>query len=227
MLNWDGTGPYGTGPNNTVYATTVKIYNARDQVTQIRQYAGPEGSGTQQDTTMIYDGYGRLKTRHVPEQNVGTNTVWTYNADDTVNTVTDARGATTTFGYSGTNRRLVKTKTHTLSGSPTINVSYNYDAVGNRTSMADGLGSITYARNQLSQLTSETRTFTGVGSFTMNYGNNLAGQLTSITDPFGASFTYQRDSRGQLKAVTGSPYAGFTTYVNDVNYRAWGAPKKY
>ena len=65
MLNWQG---------GSVYSATVNTYNARDQVTQVRQYAGPEGSGTYQDTTMTYDGYGRLKTRHVPEQNAGANT---------------------------------------------------------------------------------------------------------------------------------------------------------
>ena len=59
ILNWQ---------NGSVYSATVNTYNARDQVTQVRQYAGPEGSGTYQDTTMTYDGYGRLKTRHVPEQ---------------------------------------------------------------------------------------------------------------------------------------------------------------
>ena len=62
LLNWQG---------GSVYSATVKSYNVRDQVTQIRQYAGAEGSGTYQDTTMTYDGYGRLKTKHVPEQNPG------------------------------------------------------------------------------------------------------------------------------------------------------------
>ena len=36
VLNWQG---------GAVYATTVNSYNQLDQVTQIRQYAGAEGSG--------------------------------------------------------------------------------------------------------------------------------------------------------------------------------------
>jgi YD repeat-containing protein len=64
-----------------------------------------------------------------------------------------------------------------------------------------------------------------VGTYSLTYAYNLADDLTSVTDPFGASFAYQRDSQGQVKAVTGSPYAGFTNDVTDVNYRAWGAPK--
>jgi len=61
--------------DGTVYSTTVNTYNAPDQITQLRQYAGPQTSGTFQDTTITYDGYGRLTTRHTPEQNSGTATV--------------------------------------------------------------------------------------------------------------------------------------------------------
>jgi YD repeat-containing protein len=59
----------------------------------------------------------------------------------------------------------------------------------------------------------------------VSYLYNLAGQLTSVTDPFNASFTYTRDVQGRLKTLTGSPYAGTTNYITDVQYRAWGAPK--
>lgn len=212
LFNWEG---------GTVYATTVNTYNARDQITLSRAYAGPEGSAFQ-DTTQAYDGFGRLQTKHVPEQSG--NTVWTYNADDTVSTITDARGAITTFGYAGTQRHLVKSISYALSGSATINVSFDYDAAGNRLLMTDALGSVSYSYDQLSQLTSETRAF-AVGNFTINYAYNLASQLTSVTDPFGASFSYTRDLQGRLKSVSGSPYAGLTSYITDVQYRAWGAPK--
>src|SRR5260370_27495721 len=59
VLNWD----------STVYSTTSNTYNARDQVILVRQYQGADTSGTYQDTSLTYDGYGRLLTRHVPEQN--------------------------------------------------------------------------------------------------------------------------------------------------------------
>src|SRR6185369_14405501 len=130
--------------------TIVNTYNVRDQVTQVLKYAGPEGSGTFQETTMSYDGYGRLQARHLPEQNVGSTTSWTYNSDGTINTITDARGAVSTYGYAGNNRGLVKTITHTLAGSPTVSVSYNYDAAGNRTTMTDPSGSVAYSYDQLS-----------------------------------------------------------------------------
>ncbi len=209
---------------NEVYSTTVNTFNARDQVTLVRQYQGGDTSGVYQDTTMSYDGYGRLHTKHVPEQEVNTATTWDYNIDDTVNTVTDARGATATFGYN--NRHQVTSATHTLSGQSTIALSYGYDAAGNRTSMTDPLGNKSYSYNQLSQLMSETRTF-DVGTFTLNYDYNLAGELTKITDPTNMTINYAYDNAGKLNGVTGSDnlFAGVSNYASNFQYRAWGGLK--
>ena len=216
VLNWQG---------GSVYSATVTTYNVRDQATEVRQYASAEGAATYQTTTMGYDGYGRLQSRHVPEQDPNTFTTWTYNADDTVNTITDARGAVTTYSYAGTNRHLVKQITSTLSGSPTITTSFTYDAVGNRQLMSDGSGSVSYSYDQLSQLTSEVRTFTGFGSFSLSYSYNRAGELTSITDPFGAQVGYNYDNAGRLSAVTGANFASVSSYASNLEYRASGALK--
>ena len=232
VLNWQG---------GSVYATSVTSYNVRNQVTQTREYAGAEGSGTYQDTIMTYDGYARLKTKHVPEENTGTSTTWNYNVDSTINTVVDARGATITYGYTGTNRGLVKSTTYTLSGSPTLNASYNYDAVANRISMTDTSGTSLYAYNQLSQLTSESRTFSGVsGSYALNYSYNLAGQLSTIAIPLTSQqIGYNYDTAGRLSGVTGSGFSAsyynwqtqqyltqnVTSFASNILYRAWGAKK--
>lgn len=215
ILNWAG---------GSVYSATVNTYNLRDEITEVKQYAGPEASSTFQVTTMAYDGYGRLTSRHVPEQSPGTATVWTYNADDTVNTITDARGASQTFTYN--NRHLRTSITYAAPAGVALpsNVTFSYDAAGNRSTMTDGFGIKTYQYNQLSQITQESREFP-VGTFAINYSYNLGGQLIGITDPFNASFSYTRNAQGQLKAVTGSPYAGFTNYITNVTYRAWGAAK--
>jgi uncharacterized protein RhaS with RHS repeats len=50
-----------------------------------------------QESVMSYDGYGRLLTSKAPEQ--ATATSYSYYADSTTNTVTDARGASATFTY--------------------------------------------------------------------------------------------------------------------------------
>ena len=241
IRNWNGTSLFGTGDDSTVYSATVNIYNARNQISQVRQYAGAEGSATYQDTIMTYDGYGRLKTKHVPEEDIGTKTTWTYNADDTIDTVTDARGAVTTLGYAGSNRGLVKTATHMLPGSPTINVSYNYDAVGNRTSMTDPSGTVIYEYNQLSQLISEARMFAGVnGSYALNYSYNLAGELTSLSIPFTSQqIGYTYDNAARLNGVTASGFSAsfynsqtqqtqtqtLTSFASNTLYRAWGGRK--
>ena len=115
-LKWD----------QTVYATTSYNYNARDQITTSSQ------SG--QIRTFNYDGYGRLSSKITPEQ--GTMN-YSYFADDAVQTVTDARGASTTFAHNS--RHLVTGITFGVPGgvAATPNLSFAYDDAGNRTSMTE------------------------------------------------------------------------------------------
>jgi YD repeat-containing protein len=155
VLNW----------NASVYSTVVERFNVRDQVLSTRQYAGAENLFNQNQTTsMTYDGHGRLKTQHLPEQDENKNT--TYNSDDSISSVTDARGASAIYNYNG--RGLLEQISYGLPNPNPTNiqtaptVSFSYDAVGNRTQMTDGLGTQTYAYDQLSRLTSETRSFTGL-----------------------------------------------------------------
>lgn len=218
ILNWSG---------GSVYASTVNSYDVRDQLTDVRQYAGPAGSSTFQTTTMTYDGYGRLKTRHVPEQNAGAATTYAYNDDDTLLSVTDARGAVTSYTRNG--RRLVTGISYSVppgSGIPApAPVSYSYDPAGNRSEMLDGLGAVTYTYDSLSRLTSETRSIAQASpaTYTIGYQYNLAGQLSSITDPNNNTINYTRDATGRITAITGASFAGVTAYVSNMRYRAWGA----
>jgi YD repeat-containing protein len=233
ILNWDGPGPFGTG--GTVYSATVNSYNARDQVTRVRQFQGPDTSGTYQDTVITYDGYARRKTSHAPEQQVDPNngsstdhTTWDYNTDDTVQKITDPRGASESFSYNP--RRLVTAITYAAPAgiTATANVSHSYDPAGNRTSMSDGMGSMSYGYDQLSRLTSETRTITGIGTYPLSYTYNLAGAMASITDPFGAQISYNFDGAGRVASVTGSAFAGVSNYTSNtsnIQYRAWGGQK--
>lgn len=226
VLNWDGS----------VYSTSKSFFNGRDQVTLARQYAGADNSSTYQDTTMTYDGYGRLKTQHRPEQNAGTVTTYNYYADDRIQQVVDARGATSNYSY---DNRGLTTQVSTTSPNPstipiTPTVTYNYDNLGNPTLMTDGLGNVTYEYNQLSQLTAEVRQFndslpnapTAGNKFRIQYGYSFSGQLSSITDPYGQQINYAFDKIGRLNQVNGStPFDGVTNYANSPAYRAWGALK--
>jgi YD repeat-containing protein len=91
--------------------------------------------------------------------------------------------------------------------------------------MTDPQGSTSYGYNQLSRMTSETRTIAGLGNYTIGYDYNLAGELKSITDPAGATINYGFDGTGRLNAVTGSTFGGVTTYASGLQYRAWGGLK--
>jgi YD repeat-containing protein len=207
--------------NNNVYTTTTQAYNALDQTTTITRQQG--GGGPSQVTTFGYDGYGRLSTRQFP--NASAPSSFVYNADDTLQTVTDARGASSSFSYN--NRHLVTGITYGAPGgvAATPNVTYSYDEAGNRTSMTDGLGSATYHYDTLSRMDWETRGLTGVGSFTINYAYNLGGQLTSVTDPANDSVSYVYDRTGQIAAINGSNYGGVTQYASGLQFRAWGGLK--
>ncbi|MGH9875196.1 MAG: hypothetical protein ACRD9S_22300 [Pyrinomonadaceae bacterium] len=153
-------------------------------------------------------------------------TAWDYNADDTVQKITDARSAYQTLSYNA--RQLVTGVSYGASGSGIQNapsVSFAYDAAGNRTSMTDGLGSASYSYDQLSRLTSESRTITNVGTFPLTYSYNLANELTSIADPWSATVDYGFDATGRMNNISGSGYGSVSQFASNLQYRAWGALK--
>ncbi|HEY3581096.1 MAG TPA: RHS repeat-associated core domain-containing protein, partial [Pyrinomonadaceae bacterium] len=197
--------------------TTNYEYNARDQLTKITQQ-------NDRVRTFNYDGLGRLLNRITPEQG---QTNYTYFDDGLPQTITDARGAKATFTYNP--RHLVTGIAYDTTQAPGVSqtsaVTFGYDAAGNRTSMGDAFGTMTYAYDQLSRMTSETRNITNVGSFTLTYGYNFSGQLTSFTNPWGAQVGYSYDQAGRLTDVTGSGYAGVSIYASGLTYRAFGGIK--
>jgi len=229
-LNWQ---------DGSVYSTSVNSYNARDQVTSSRQYQGTEASGIYHEIWMTYDGYGRLNTKHVPEQQANAtisgstdHTIWAYNVDDTVLSVTDARGVTATFGYN--TRHLLTAINHPAAQNlpasvpATANVTYAYDAAGNRMSMSDDSGnSVSYLYDSLSRLTSEARQFAGLtGTFTLAYQYNLGGQLKTVSDPGAAtSFSYTTDNSGRLSSVDSTGLGATAPLASNAQYRASGALK--
>jgi RHS repeat-associated protein len=210
-----------------IYATTTYTYNARDQITQLSQQGRLR--------TFQYDGHGRQWKKTTPEQ--GT-VEYLYNADDTLASMKDARGAKALFGYN--NRHLVTSLSYDLSGvlagqsvAATPGVTYTYDAAGNRLSMTERnsanaiVGSTTYHYDQLSRMDWEERSFGAglAGTYRLSYTYNLAGQLTRVTNPWAAQVSYTYDYAGQLTGVTGANYAGVATYAQNLQHRAFGGVK--
>src|SRR6266850_1049032 len=218
--------------SGTVYSTSENTLDALDHVTQVTQTNN--ANSVNQVTTMGYDGYGRLHTKHLPEQSANTATTYAYNDDDTIHVVTDARGASATYSYN--NRHLVHTiEYYAPSGvSSTPNVTFEYDAAGNRTSASSSVGTSTYSYDSLSRLTSESYQFGDIsGTYTLNYAYNLGGELTSLSIPFTSqSIGYSYDSTGRLSSMSASGFSASYSYtqtvssfISSIAYRAWGAPK--
>lgn len=225
IFKWDGS---------TVYTTTEHKFDGRDQIlftTQTDNTANPQ---TSQTVSMTYDGHGRMMKRHYPIEDANTHTVWAYNDDDSIATITDPRGAITAYTYENVNddpkRRLITKIQYTphSGGVDTPDVVFSYDNAGNRTGMdTDGVSNVTYAYDSLSRMTSETVDFDDLtNNLTIGYSYTLSG-LKSITDPFGSEVEYTHDKAGKLTAVTGDPFGDNTTgnYLDNIQYRAFGQLK--
>lgn len=94
--------------------------------------------------------------------------------------------------------------------------------------MQDGLGTVSYNYNQL---TDETRAFAdnlpsaplAGNAFKLEYDYTLAGQLKSLKDPFGQQFNHAYDKVGRLNSVAGATaFGGITTYASNPQYNARG-----
>ena len=207
-LNWD----------QSVYSTTTYTYNVRDQLTQMSQQG--------QTRTLNYDGHGRLWKRTTPEQG---QMEYSYNKDDTLKWVKDARGVKTNFSYSSRHQRtsISYDLANVLPGqnvAATAGVTMQYDAGGNRTLMSDGLGSVTYSYDNMSRLQWEERNFTGIGIYRLTYAYDNAG-LASITNPWGSQVSYAHDHTGSVTGITGSGAVSAGTYASGMQYRAFGSLK--
>lgn len=262
VLNWENGTPYSTSVNT--YDVLDRLLYQRDfkQGTTPTQDAETTctSSTNCQRTKIVYDSYGRLKERWLPSyctapsagSTACTETTpyvnYEYNSDDTLYRLTDPRGVKATYAYNS--RHLVTSITYDALANavlpsplpsrpiPSPNVTFGYDAAGNRTSMDDAPGSVSYTYDTLSQLTAETRTFDQGGvtrSFQLQYQYNLVGQLKQLTDPWSATVTYNRDKTGRETGLTATGYKdqnqwtnrNVTTFASNIRYRAWNGIKDF
>jgi YD repeat-containing protein len=122
---------------------------------------------------------------------------------------------------------------------PLVKVTtFDYDNSGNRIKMTDETGYTTYEYDNLSRIKTENKHLRDEWNisqhdFSIQYGYNLIGQIKSVTDPFGQRIDYGMDKIGKLKEITGTPFTSndgtgavsVTDYIDNIEYRAWGAVK--
>ena len=141
-------------------------------------------------TTFLYDALGRLTSETDPLSHT-----WTYGYDGLGSRVSllDANGATTTYSYDALGRQ-----TGIDYPTPDSDVSFTYDAAGNRHTMVDGVGTTTWTHDALNRPTAILDPY----SATVAYGYNAGGLRTSITYPDSKQVGYAYDLAGRLHVVT-------------------------
>jgi RHS repeat-associated protein len=152
--------------------------------------------------TYGYDDANRRETVTSPMSEA-----WSYTYDPAGNLYqkTLPSSGTITYSHDADNRLTAIA----YSNSPTTpNVTFSYDAAGNRIQMTDGAGTVSYTYDDLNRLTEVTR-----GSDTFGYGYDDVGNLTSRTYPDSTAVDYTYDDANELATVaTGSTT---TTYGYD------------
>ncbi|MCP4362187.1 MAG: RHS repeat protein, partial [Chloroflexi bacterium] len=134
---------------------------------------------------------------------LGNQTYIAYNALGRRIKMTDGNGDVTQYSYDGLNQ--LKTTTY-LADSETV--TYTYNAAGNRTQMADSLGTTTTVYDDLYRVITVTNPFTG----NVGYEYDLVGNRTGLVYPDGHTITSTYNADNRLIQVEDWD-GGFTTYT--------------
>jgi RHS repeat-associated protein len=185
--------------------TTKYTYDADNERTKVEK---PDGAILE----TAYDGAGSISSqtdankhattyaRNVLEQPVevidplGRKTVREYDAAGNLIKVTDPAERTTSYSYDAADRLIGIN----YSEEATPDVSFEYNADGNRVKMIDGTGESTFAYDQLGRLT-ESRN--GHGE-TVKYAYNVGEEQTGIVYPNGKEVSRGYDNAGRLESLT-------------------------
>ena len=195
--------------------TTKYEYNKNGNLTAVVENFVAYGSVDNQTnvrTEYTYDHNGNLLT--IRDANGHTVNTYTYDALNRVLNDTDALGAVTSYTYdvAGNMTQMLDANGVTITYSYNANnqltkvdypgtdqdVVFTYDAAGQRTGLADGVGSTTWTYNALGQPTAITDPF----QKTVSYGYDAVGNKTTLTYPDGKAVNYAYDAGNRLSTVT-------------------------
>ncbi len=140
-------------------------------------------------TSYSYDGLGRLLKKAYPDNTTET---FTYDTKGNILTATNANIAYT-FGYN-TNGKVTS-----VTDSNSRVVSYQYNALGNKTKLVYPEGStVTYSYDTANRL----KSIVNGGGKTYTFTYDTAGRRTKLSLPNGTSANYAYDSSGRLTSLT-------------------------
>ncbi len=144
-------------------------------------------------------------------------TRFTYLASGLIDTVTDALGRVTDYGYDERERLIFVSYAQGLPEEGTWR--YEYDNAGNVTAMVDPNNHRTeYEYDVMNRLTKVAQADPdgdgplGPPVSTMSY--NAAGDLLTVTDPQNNTVRYEYDARGAVRSMTAAD-GGVTQYVRN------------
>ena len=177
-------------------AKTLYTYNAAGAITEIKTLAADS------TTTSKID--------------------YTYDADSRIATATSGDG-TWTYGYDANNQLTHAVFASTNAAIANQDLTYVYDAAGNRTQTIFNAATTNYATNNLNQYTSANGTTYSYdangnlvqlvsGANTTTYTYNIQNQLVSSTGPSGTT-AYTYDALGDIASQTVNGVK--TSYVSD------------
>ena len=214
-LAWDALNRPSTVTDANSH-TAAPTYNNLDYVTAQTDFLGYSTSYTR-------DAFGNAIARSSPDSG---SWPFTFDEDNNVKTVTDARSVATTNTFDAVDRLTAVS----ISGYSGEAESYTYDSttsgnvgIGRLTSWSDESGSGSRVYNNFGNITTEKRTI-GSNTYTMSYSYDLANRLTEIIYPSGRYVDYTYDSSGYLTTVTTKPSSGgtVTTLASSITHKPFG-----
>jgi len=197
-------------PKTVTYPAGKTITYAYDAVGNRSTLNDPDGG----ITTYSYDSRNLLSSLLNP---FAERTTWIYDALGGVTTMTLGNGALAQHEYDAA-RRLTALRNLKSDLSVISIFTYSYDAVGNRSGVAEANGDrVTWSYDEAYQLTREQRS--GANSYDITYTyDGLGNRLTKIES--GAVTTYAYDAANELS--TAEDNTGLTTFTYDANGNTTG-----
>lgn len=202
-----------TDPNSHTAAPT---YNNLDYVTAQTDFNG-------YSTSFTRDAFGNAIARSSPDTGAWS---FTFNEDNRLTNVTDARSIASTLAYDAGDR-LTGVSITGYSGEAE---TFSYDdttsgnkGVGRLTSVSDESGSTARVYDNFGNVKTETRVI-GSQTYTISYSHDLANRVTEIIYPSGRYVDYTFDSSGYLTTVTTKPSSGgsVTTLASSITHKPFG-----